>query len=161
MIIWKREVKVLSPRSAEEVRQRLQQTLPRFEVPGTRVVLEQHYYGTCDVSSFSLYGPKTSRSWPTLKVNGIIEASGSGSRILLTVYPFAAVFGAAIISAFAIVIGTVALIQTRSLAWPGVILAGLGGLAVLFYSVGVAITVPNQLALFLAYFRKLVDAHAP
>ena len=158
---FKAEVTLSSALTPDDVRERLEKALPRIAVPPDRPGLFSRrgrvYRGLIRDSSFSLSGPAPldARSIPRLSVQGLVERSGKGSLIRLTVYPARSIGGLILCWLSAIIGGGIWAILDRSLgAGPLSVAVLLGGLGVLIYPWGL-LGVRTELAYLLDHLQTL------
>ncbi len=98
---------IVSPLSPSEACERLQGTLPRFQIQseaGVVLLRPRYYSGTLKGNSFCLQGPLGPHVNQMVEVRGTIESDGRNSRIELTLSPG----GALAIAFFGFLAGVVA-----------------------------------------------------
>jgi hypothetical protein len=84
---------MLSPLPPQQVSQRLQDALPRMNVPpdaGTLMSIKRVYTGRAQDNSFRLLGPLGKQTGAKISVHGAISSHPRGSLIQLTIYPASA-----------------------------------------------------------------------
>jgi hypothetical protein len=95
LTFWFRaKVTLHSTLAPQQVRQQLQNALPRMNVPpdaGTLMSIKRVYTGRVQDSSFSLQGPWGKHTGATIGVRGTVSSHPCGSSIELTIYPYGAI----------------------------------------------------------------------
>ena len=85
---------MLSPLPPQQVSQRLQDALPRMNVPpdaGTLISIKRVYTGRVQGNSLRLQGPWGKYTGAKIGVHGTVSSHPRGSLIQLTIYPYGSI----------------------------------------------------------------------